>query len=90
VAILSLVALAAILAQRFREPVPARELGAFSIGPPPGTRFGDMFVRFAASPDGRYLAVVASSTGGPKVWVRPIGSLEYRAVDGTNGATFVF
>ena len=60
------------------------------IGPPPGTRFGDRFVRFAASPDGRHLAVVASSTGGPKVWVRPIGSLEYRAVDGTNGATFVF
>ena len=24
------------------------------------------------------------------MWVRPIGSLEYRAVDGTNGATFVF
>jgi Tol biopolymer transport system component/tRNA A-37 threonylcarbamoyl transferase component Bud32 len=89
-AILSLVALAAIVAQRFREPGPPRELVAFSIGPPPGARFGDRFVRFAASPDGRYLAVVASSTGGPKVWVRPIGALEYRAVDGTNGATFVF
>ena len=89
-AFLSLVALTAVLIGRFREPEPSRDPVAFTVGAPVNARFGDRSVRFASSPDGRHLALVASSTGGSKVWIRPIGSLEYRALDGTNGATFVF
>ena len=89
-AVLSLLVLAAVLAGRFREQDLGRDPVAFTVGPPPNARFGDRFVRFAASPDGRHLAIVASSTGGSRVWVRPIGSLEYRALEGTNGAGFVF
>jgi Tol biopolymer transport system component len=37
--------------------------------------------RFAVSPDGRYLAFVA----GRQIWVRPIDSLESRALPGTDG-----
>src|SRR5262249_44284378 len=41
---------------------------------------------FRLSPDGRYLAFVAFEGGRTQVWVRPVDSLEPRALPGTEGA----
>jgi eukaryotic-like serine/threonine-protein kinase len=52
-------------------------------GNPPG--------RFALSPDGRRLAMVASdSTGRSMLWVRPLDSRVAQALGGTEGATYPF
>ena len=45
---------------------------------------------FAISPDGRYLAFVATHAQVASVWVRPIDSLEARPLKGTEGARHVF
>jgi Tol biopolymer transport system component/predicted Ser/Thr protein kinase len=43
------------------------------------------------SPDGRFIAVDATdSTGSSAVWVRPVGSLEFQSIPGTEGATRPF
>jgi len=44
----------------------------------------------ALSPDGRFLAFVAATDGPPMVWIRPLDSLESRALMGTEGATYPF
>jgi hypothetical protein len=41
---------------------------------------------FALAPDGRYLAFVAAEGGRSRPWVRPLDSLEARALPGTNDA----
>jgi Tol biopolymer transport system component len=47
--------------------------------------------RFAISPDGRRLALVASdSTGRSMLWVRPLHSRVAQALGGTEGATYPF
>ena len=52
-------------------------------GNPPG--------RFALSPDGRRLAIIASdSTGRSMLWVRPLDSRVAQALGGTEGATYPF
>jgi serine/threonine protein kinase len=54
-----------------------------SSGNPPG--------RFALSPDGRRLAMVASdSTGRSMLWLRPLDSRVAQALGGTEGATYPF
>jgi eukaryotic-like serine/threonine-protein kinase len=42
------------------------------------------------SPDGRYLAIAAGGAGGARLWVRPLDSLEARALPGTEDASFPF
>jgi len=43
------------------------------------------------SPDGRYLAVDATdSTGTSTIWLRPVGSLEFQSIPGTEGANRPF
>ena len=46
---------------------------------------------FQLSPDGRYLAIAGSSLeASSRLWVRPLDSLESRALPGTEGANFPF
>ncbi|MBI1787777.1 MAG: serine/threonine-protein kinase [Acidobacteria bacterium] len=44
----------------------------------------------AVSPDGRTLAFVASGEGKTQLWVRPLDSLQARALPATEGATYPF
>jgi eukaryotic-like serine/threonine-protein kinase len=44
----------------------------------------------ALSPDGRFLAFVAATDGQPLLWIRPLDSLESRALMDTDGATYPF
>jgi Tol biopolymer transport system component/predicted Ser/Thr protein kinase len=55
------------------------------------TRPGDSgFVQFQLSPDGRYLAFVARSGSGNRLYVRSLDSLEDREFTSTDGATYPF
>jgi Tol biopolymer transport system component len=89
-ALLLLSLLAAVAIVQLRLPQGAVDPVVFTIGPPENARFGDRFVRFAVAPDGRYLALVATSAGRSRLWVRPIGANEYRELEGTDGAAFPF
>jgi len=76
------VALAALAFLHFRE-TPAEERSyRFQLQPPDKSGIG----AFRLSPDGRHIAFIAQS----KVWVRSLDSLESRALDGTEGATYPF
>ena len=59
------------------------------MNPPAGTEFG-VDTGAAISPDGRMLAFVTGSSGGTKLWVRPLNSLSARELPGTDAATFPF
>jgi serine/threonine protein kinase len=63
----------------------------FRIVPPPGAELllgagGGSTI----SPDGRTVAFLATSGGSPKLWLRPLNSLEARELAGTEGAQFPF
>ncbi len=88
-----LVGLAASLV--IRRGGPSSDRGApiqFSLPPPEGMAFGsgEVSTRTAVSPDGRSLAVVASSHGRRSISVRSLGSLAYRALPGTEGGDSPF
>ena len=55
--------------------------------PPPGSTPAQVF---ALSPDGKYLAFVASDDGPSRLWVGAMDALAARALPGTNGATYPF
>jgi Tol biopolymer transport system component len=60
----------------------------FTIPPPAGSSFQGML---ALSPDGSRLAFVATgSDGRDLLWIRPLDSLESRALEGTDGAAYPF
>ncbi len=73
---------AALAFVHFREAPPQTPLSArFQVDPP--ERFGGFF---QISPDGRYLAMVAQR----KLWIRPLGSLEAKALDGVEDPAYPF
>ncbi|MEP6783511.1 MAG: hypothetical protein ABI983_07565, partial [Acidobacteriota bacterium] len=65
----------------------------FEIAPPSGTKFSyDVeTVKYAVSPDGRALAMIAlDATGVRRIWMRQLSSVDSTPVAGTEGATAVF
>ena len=67
----------------------------FEVLPPTGVTLSPSPVASAAqlalSPDGRQVAFVAATKGGPsQVWIRPLDSVQSRALAGTEGASFPF
>src|SRR5262245_22565874 len=47
-------------------------------------------VEFALSPDGRYIAFVASGDGPPRLWLRPLDKTDSKPMVGTDGADYPF
>ena len=67
----------------------------FEVLPPTGVTLRPSPVASAAqlalSPDGRHLAFVAATKGGPsQIWVRPLDSVQAQPLAGTDGASFPF
>jgi len=76
----------------FREPPADDRLLRFRIEPPEGGRFifGTTVGGMALSPDGRYVAYVASASGKNALWVRPLDGTTERLIPGSEGAAFPF
>jgi len=45
---------------------------------------------FALSPDGRYIAFIASGDGAQRLWLRPLDKTEAQPISGTDGANSLF
>ena len=64
---------------------------SFSIYPPEGTRFPRGTAEMALSPDGTGLVFVALSADGNRhLWIRRFDSVDARAVEGAEGASYPF
>jgi eukaryotic-like serine/threonine-protein kinase len=61
----------------------------FAVNPPPGTEF-HVDSGVTISPDGRLLAFVSASSGGAKLWIRPLNAVAARELPGTEQAFFPF
>ncbi|HVL69583.1 MAG TPA: protein kinase [Vicinamibacterales bacterium] len=62
-----------------------------AVTPPRGASFSFDSTQVALSPDGRLLAFITAGTAGATtLWVRPLDSLEARALPGTEGAQLPF
>jgi serine/threonine protein kinase/Tol biopolymer transport system component len=88
VAVVALVGAAALAFVHFGERPSVQQTIRFQVPGPEKSRI----VSFALSPDGRYLAFATGDPysgvqGGTKVWLRPVDSLEARAVTGTEGTS---
>ena len=55
--------------------------------PPPEQSIISMF---KLSPDGRYIVIVALSEGRNRLWIRPLDSLQWQVLQGTNDASYPF
>jgi len=90
--VMTVVALAALLVslRRPRELTPAPV--QFSLPLPENTAFGGTAPRLAVSPDGRHVAVLASSLGfgGGGILVRSLAAAEFKPLPGTELATYPF
>jgi Tol biopolymer transport system component len=67
----------------------------FEVTPPPGTNWAPSpvasTVQLALSPDGRRIAFVAAARRGvPRLWIRPLNSVQAQPLDGTDDAAFPF
>ena len=67
----------------------------FEVLPPAGVTLRPSPVASAAqlalSPDGRHLAFIAATKGGPsQIWVRPLDNVQAQPLAGTDGASFPF
>ena len=70
----------------FREPVQQPLILQYTIRVPDQTKI----LSFAASPDGRYVAMSVLGGGGPQLWLRPLDSLQAQPLPGTDFATYPF
>jgi Tol biopolymer transport system component len=64
----------------------------FIVSPPAGTTIGvaENRMRIAISPDGRRLAIVASTEGKQQIWLRSLDSVSAEPLPGTDGAVSPF
>jgi Tol biopolymer transport system component len=88
-AVVAAVAATALWTQRRDPPAPERAY-SFELVSPPGTHLVATNGGGAISPDGRTIAMVASSGGAPKLWLRPLDSTLARDLTGTEGAQYPF
>jgi Tol biopolymer transport system component len=87
---LVLVGLAAVLLQYLTETPEPGPVMHFVLDTPEDLGFADLGI-FAASPDGRFLAIVGRSPDGTQqLWLRPLDAPEIRALPGTEGARAPF
>ena len=70
----------------FREPIQKPLILQYTIRVPDQTRI----LSFAASPDGRYVAMSVLGGGGPQLWLRPLDSPQAQELPGTDYATYPF
>jgi eukaryotic-like serine/threonine-protein kinase len=70
----------------FRETATPRRTSRFQVSPPGESGGAD----FKISPDGRYLAIVATEKGRNMLWVRPMDSLQAQPLTGTEDAIYPF
>jgi eukaryotic-like serine/threonine-protein kinase len=69
-----------------REASPEMQTLKLDLAPPGNARFGAM----ALSPDGRFLAFVATESGKRLLWTRAIDSQRAQPLSGTEGAAYAF
>jgi Tol biopolymer transport system component len=81
-----LIALAALSFVHFRE-VPAPQPSTRFQVPPPEQ---SVITMFNLSPDGRYIVAVALSEGRNRLWIRPLDSLQWQLLQGTDDASYPF
>ena len=91
VALLAAAVLVILAVQHLRESPPVQPSYRFQIPPPPNTRF----TTFRLSPDGRYVAYIATGgqTGGAGqggLWIHELNSLESRQIPGSEGSSYPF
>ncbi len=91
---LSILALAALLPWVIRDRKVARADAAvtrFAVLPPDNASFlGGDFDPVTISPDGRRLALLATSDGRRRIWIRALESLTAEPLAGTEGASYPF
>jgi serine/threonine protein kinase len=81
-----LIALAALSFVHFRE-VPLQQPSTrFQVSPPEKS----VISMFRLSPDGRKIVVAALSEGQNRLWIRPLDSLQWQLLQGTDGASYPF
>jgi len=81
-----LIALAALSFVHFRE-VPLQQPSTRFQVPPPEQ---SVITMFNLSPDGRYIVAVALSEGRNRLWIRPLDSLQWQLLQGTDDASYPF
>jgi len=91
-ALLIVSTVAAIIVLIVRRDVPPHpsELFEFAVNAPENATLRPGYGGFAVAPDGRQIVVIASSNNQSSLWVRPIGTPQYRQIPGTEGAIFPF
>jgi len=82
IALSTLMAMGFAWAYFVRQPTADAPVVKFSIPPPEKSSFEHI----AVSPNGRYLAFTAATSGKYQLWVRPLDSTEARPLAGTEGA----
>ncbi len=90
-ALVTLIAVVAVIVAGRRAPATAAEPMQFVMLPPGNGSFSNDVNAQAVSPDGRQIAFVASgSDGNTQLWIRRLDSLNARALAGTEGAAVPF
>jgi serine/threonine protein kinase/Tol biopolymer transport system component len=81
-----LVALAALSFVHFREAPAQQPITRFQVPPPEQS----VISMFKVSPNGRYVVIRTLSEGRNRLWVRPLDSLQWQALQNTEDATYPF
>jgi Tol biopolymer transport system component len=75
----------AIPALRYLRQIPPAEM-RLDINTPATSAAGE----FALSPDGKYIAFIASGDGSPRLWLRPLDKTDAQPLQGTESAEYPF